>query len=420
MQHKHKDPFARSLKQISVLNFVRSPEYQGLPEALTITKQLLTSNYSGVLSTTMDVIVQNPAMAVGLVGYLSSCVSLEQQNNILSTVPRSITKVPEKVGALQKYLSAQVISLSEKYKSNKLFVAGTEMAKAPYVCSSQTPKGLQVEPKKKNPIESHNLNKLTKKFNILNKYLESKHKLKVIAKSSFADKSTPNEVDRVRTSALIAQQLTNEIEAALVTIKKDKVVNYCDFNLGACRGNFGIERSMMPQIMDQPFSKLSKLRQKLLKKSISNSDDTKLAARIKEDVITKDIPMNVVWLKLLEDKFGAIETRDVQPKYAIASQREILATKSYTMAAAFLKGTFDGLTAGGVLAAAEENGTNVVVDGHHRWAAATSAGVDSMRMDVIPAKFQDIYAHAHDTPGVFRLDLNDQEVGSDKPLFIGW
>jgi hypothetical protein len=95
-----------------------------------------------------------------------------------------------------------------------------------------------------------------------------------------------------------------------------------------------------------------------------------------------------------------------------ATQREIKAGKTFGMANSYLSGQYDPRKAPIIISS-----DNHILDGHHRYAAMVTADPEAamnvIRVDMPMSEFLE---KSFEQPGVFRADLQDNIVDSDKPL----
>lgn len=229
------------------------------------------------------------------------------------------------------------------------------------------------------------------------KGLEENFSWKVIAGEN--GKVTRGDVAR---ALHVAQQLHKGIDSA---------TDFCKVNKPACKGNLGITRDNMPQIMDKSV--------KALLSSKKPADRKKGEAAVaagadpESDVSTQD-----QWLDSLKKSGVKINDDEIEVGQLIASQAEIKAEKSYSIAKDFLTGKFNDLPDLPILVARDpKTGKTTVIDGHHRYAGLLLADpTRKMKVRVIEAPIQEALEASFDVPGVFRMDLQDEIVDPDKPL----
>jgi hypothetical protein len=201
----------------------------------------------------------------------------------------------------------------------------------------------------------------------------------------------------------------------------DEAADFCKFKPSVCKGNLGITRDSMPQIMDDPISKMLK--------SDKPEDRKKAEAAVAAGADPNETrPIKELWVDHLEKKGIKITDEEVPVGRMRASQAEIKALKSYDMAESQLRG-YDkkknnrptDFTQMPLLVTREkdENGEDVytVIDGHHRFAAMLLVDPEAkQKVRVINAPIRDALEQSFDLPGVFRADLQDNIVSMDKPL----
>jgi hypothetical protein len=196
--------------------------------------------------------------------------------------------------------------------------------------------------------------------------------------------------------------------------------DFCKLKPSICKGNLGITRDNMPQIMDDPLSKLLA--------SDDESDRKKAKAAIAAGADPNDKrSIKQQWVAALEKSGVKITDEQVPVGKMRASQAEIKAGKSYGMAESQLRG-FDRKTGRKtdftkmpllVTKEKDENGEDVytVIDGHHRFAAMLLVDPEAKQaVRVINAPIREALEKSFDLPGVFRADLQDNIVSMDKPL----
>jgi len=190
-----------------------------------------------------------------------------------------------------------------------------------------------------------------------------------------------------------------------------KSADFCQLRPPACRGNLGITRDNMPQIMDKSV------------KALLASDDPKEVKKGEAAVAAgadpkSDKTTQEQWFDVLKSQGVDVTEDSIEVGQLIASQAEIKAGKSYGIAKAFLTGEFDKLPDLPILVARDpKTGKATVIDGHHRYAGLLLADPErKMKVKVIEAPIEEALSAAFDVPGVFRADLQDNIVDADKPL----
>lgn len=256
-------------------------------------------------------------------------------------------------------------------------------------------------------------------------------------------KLAPEDISRAR-------EVAKKLRAGI-----DEAADYCNINPPACRGNLGITRDNMPQVMDAPLKKMmigdeeriANFDEKAKKEAAKNGDvrdavlfdelSPKKQKKLKEDWALErrkaqaaidagadpdsDKTMKDIWLDKLKQDGIKITDEKVPVGKLRASQAEIKAGKSYGIANDYLNGNFAKLPDMPILVAKEkdENGNEVytVIDGHHRYAGLLTADPTMpMAVQVINAPIREALSKAFETPGVFRADIQDNIVSMDKPL----
>lgn len=181
-----------------------------------------------------------------------------------------------------------------------------------------------------------------------------------------------------------------------------------DFRPAAYRGNLGIPRSSMPQLPDKPLAELA---------ASKDAKDRRILRSIRTN--GGDGSRGLLWefVDYLRDSHGVETTLGVDsPRYLRATQREMKAEKVLGMVDSYYKGEFD-LEAVPLIVSQD----GYVLDGHHRWAAMLIVDPSgSLRVWKIGLPIRELLVRAHDYPGVFRFDIDDQVVGPDVPLDLAW
>jgi len=185
----------------------------------------------------------------------------------------------------------------------------------------------------------------------------------------------------------------------------------CKMRPSVCSGNMGLTRNHMPQIMDKPVKELLN--------SSSESDRMKGQAAVDAGADPDDerSPMQVL-LEDVQTEGTKVETGKVPVGQLKATQSEIKADKTYSMADAYMKGNE------GLIKAMQNpiiiSSDNHILDGHHRYSAMLTAD-PSYEMNVIRIgmSMKDFLMRSHEQPGVFRSDLDDNIISDDEPVDLG-
>lgn len=189
----------------------------------------------------------------------------------------------------------------------------------------------------------------------------------------------------------------------------------CKISPPICSQNKGIDRSSMPQLMDEPIKKMLK------------SDDPKDVKKAKAaiaagaDPTSDKSPMDMFIDRLAKD--GLVDTSDQgitqMPVGKLkATQANIKAKKTYSMAQGFLqgsnnpKGEWDPADSPILV-----SNDGYILDGHHRWSASLTADPEKeMNVRVIDLPMDKLLEESFKEKGVFRADLQDNIMDEDKPL----
>lgn len=184
----------------------------------------------------------------------------------------------------------------------------------------------------------------------------------------------------------------------------DKSADICRMNPPVCRGNLGISRSSMPQIMDVPIKDMlqgSESDRKKAEAAIEAGADPNSEKSIKDLLLDK-----------LKARGVKVENTKVAAGQLKATQREIQAGKSYGMADAYLKDKFDPADEQIIISS-----DNHILDGHHRWAALLIAHPErAMQVIRVDMPMREFLRESFKMEGVFRADLQGNIVGKNEPL----
>ncbi len=187
----------------------------------------------------------------------------------------------------------------------------------------------------------------------------------------------------------------------------DKAADICKVTPPVCEGNLGIGRSNMPQIMNKSIKQLLKSDKEDERKKGQAAVDA--GADPDSDKSVQDIMLDDLQKEGVKVKKGV----KIPVGKLKATQREIKAGKSFSMADSYYKGTFDPAKGDVILVSSD----NHILDGHHRWAALLLADPDrEMEVVQIDMPMRELLRRSMKQPGVFRADLQDNIIPSDTPL----
>ena len=181
--------------------------------------------------------------------------------------------------------------------------------------------------------------------------------------------------------------------------------DFCKVSPPSCEGNLGISRSSMPQVMNRSV--------KALLASDKVSDQKKGKAAVAAGADPKDDqPIIKGLLAALKSKGTSITKKKVPVGKLKATQSEIKAGKSFSMADAYFKGTFQPSKNYEIVVSSDGH----ILDGHHRWAALLLAN-PAATMDTVEVglTMKEFLRKSFEHPGVFRADLHDNVVAKDAP-----
>ena len=224
----------------------------------------------------------------------------------------------------------------------------------------------------------------------------------------------------------------------------DSSADICKMNPSVCEGNKGLTRDRMPQIEgektvkqmleamtdDTEFKDLSdKVRQaeaeakkddKKLNLSAVIPDKKKRDAwldRAKGEAMVQagaDPNATKTTMQQMIDHFksNGVKTKNTKVPVGMlkATQSEILAPKTYSMADSYLKGKFPNI---GDSVVVSRDGH--ILDGHHRWAAMLTVDPSrEMNVQVIDMDMDDLLSEAQAVPGVYKADFAGTPLVEDE------
>lgn len=195
----------------------------------------------------------------------------------------------------------------------------------------------------------------------------------------------------------------------------DNAADVCKVRPSVCSGNLGIERQDMPQIMDDPVSKLAT--------SKDPGDRKKAKAAIAAGADPNDKrDMMTVMLDTFEKNGVKVEHGVKQHVGQLkATQAEIKAGKTIFFADAHLKGAWPGgqkcdLAKKPIVVSSD----GYILDGHHRWSALLTISPDQTMTTIkVDLPMKEILRQSLNLPGVFRADLQDNIIPNDAPFTSG-
>lgn len=189
-----------------------------------------------------------------------------------------------------------------------------------------------------------------------------------------------------KTAVGIARKLKKGIEDA---------ADICKMNPPVCVGNKGLTRDKMPQIEGEKTVKQMLESKKPL-------DVAKGKAMVEAGADPKsDKSIMVQMVDHLKKNGIKTTTKKMQVGKMKATQKEILATKTFGMADAFLKGKFPNI---GDSVIVSKDGH--ILDGHHRWAALLTVDAGrEMNVQEIDMTMDELLEEAASFPGVYKADI---------------
>lgn len=225
-------------------------------------------------------------------------------------------------------------------------------------------------------------------------------------------------------------------EAAIAKIEEDASRpegDLCAVRPGLCQGNKGIDRSSMPQLMEEPIGvMLDSDNPKDRKKAQAYIDAAKAQGKSEEEIkklISSNKAPKDAFIESLIDEVGIIDEPAYVPVRELkATQKNIKANKSYGMAQSYLLAE-DSPYAKPDPETGEKKGWSpfeaeiiiskdgYILDGHHRWAAGVISNPDKpMKVKRINMNMDELLSQSFEFPGTFRADINDNIIPNDKPL----
>jgi len=185
----------------------------------------------------------------------------------------------------------------------------------------------------------------------------------------------------------------------------------CKMNPPVCKGNMGITRNHMPQIMDKsvkellnsPDEKDQRKGQAAVDAGADPEDDRSVLQSLMEEVKAEGTDVTV----------GKVPVGELK-----ATQSEILADKTYGIADAYLRGV------PGVVKVMTDpiiiSSDNHILDGHHRYSAMLTADPNyKMNVIRIGMPMKDFLMRSHEQSGVFRADIKDNIIPDSDDVDIG-
>lgn len=174
----------------------------------------------------------------------------------------------------------------------------------------------------------------------------------------------------------------------------------CKMNPPVCEGNKGLTRDKMPQISDSSVKDMLKA----TKKDGSPDEETRAKAQAMIQA-GADPKSNKTTMQAMIDHFKSNGVQTKRTKIPVgmlkATQSEIKASKTYSMANNHLQGKFP--TIGDSVVVSRDGH---ILDGHHRWAALLTIDPSrEMNVQVIDMDMDDLLREAQAVPGVYKADF---------------
>lgn len=193
--------------------------------------------------------------------------------------------------------------------------------------------------------------------------------------------------DSVIPAASIARQLRTGIERA---------ADFCGLSPSACADNLGIPRNKMPQIEKSSVAQLQRAGDWAKAKAVLASGGSMASKLSPQQQLLRHLRASGVKTSRRRVPVGRLK----------ATQKEILASKSWGMADAHLKGKFPDIDEE-ILISSDGH----ILDGHHRWAALLLVDPHrTMRVLQIGMPIRNLLKTANDFPGVFLADFEGRPL----------
>jgi hypothetical protein len=183
----------------------------------------------------------------------------------------------------------------------------------------------------------------------------------------------------------------------------------CKMNPPVCEGNKGLTRDKMPQISDSSVKDMLKA----TKKDGSPDEETRAKAQAMIQA-GADPKSSKTTMQIMIDHFKDNGVRTKRTKIPVgmlkATQSEIKASKTYSMANNHLQGKFPNI---GDSVVVSRDGH--ILDGHHRWAALLTIDPSrEMNVQVIDMDMDDLLREAQAVPGVYKADFEGNPLPEDE------
>ncbi len=252
--------------------------------------------------------------------------------------------------------------------------------------------------------------------------LFKKYKLNIVAGSD--KKTTVNDLLRAKHVA----------EAKIANIEKDATKpegDLCKLRPNLCKGNKGILRSSMPQLMEKPIGQLlnhdKEDKRKLAKAYIAAAKAQGKSKEEIDELLKSNKSPKDMFIDSLIDEFGQTDDQ-VSVQDLKATQMDIKANKSYSMAESYLAGADspyapeDPETGEKIAWSPAEDEIIIskdgfILDGHHRWSSAMISDPDLvMKVKRIGLNMDELLDKSFEFPGTFRADINENIIDPNSPL----
>jgi len=209
---------------------------------------------------------------------------------------------------------------------------------------------------------------------------------------------------------IVGQDAAQAVEIAR-KIKEgiDKSADICKMNPSVCEGNKGLTRDKMPQIEGE---KTVKQMLEAVKNDGSPDEESRAKGRAMVQA-GADPDSDKTVMQQMIDHFTSHGVQTKRTKVPVgmlkATQSEIKAQKTYSMANNYLKGDFDKI---GDSVVVSRDGH--ILDGHHRWAALLTVDPSrEMNVQVIDMDMDDLLAESQSVPGVYKADFAGTPLPED-------
>lgn len=194
-----------------------------------------------------------------------------------------------------------------------------------------------------------------------------------------------------------------------------KASDICKTDPPVCKGNMGIPRSDMPQIMDEPVKDL------LASKDEGERVKGEAAVAKGADPESDKSPFDMMLDHFKSEGIDVSEPTPIRVGKLKATQKDIKDAKATFFAETQMKGEWpNGAKADLSQKPIVISNDGHILDGHHRWAALLMLGPDmTMNAIKVDLPMHELLEKSFDVPGagVFRMNLQNEVIEGDKPNY---